>query len=177
MICNYCNSRRLKPQVVDLDGLNLVDMLVCQKCGHQHPDETTLTKELNKPAIKLNIVSTKPYILSKLDKKVITKICNARFVGITKLKDLHDIIDILNSQYNQEEYGTFGYLKEIKCDLCLVNDDYYDLLIYGENDKKYWLSKIIDLPDTYSTKWIITAIQSIIQAIDNYANSSKPVLV
>ncbi len=118
-------------------------------------------------------MTSKAYILTKNDKQVITKICTTRFVGVTCLRDLDDIIDILNIRGDySEEYGTFGYTKEIKCDLCLVSgekkggSDRQDIIIYGENDKKYWLSTIIDLPSKYSTEWIIDAIQAIIKTLD-----------
>ncbi len=121
-------------------------------------------------------MSTTPYILSEQDVQTITKICTDRHVGVTCLEDIHDIIDILNNIKDYEdEYGTFGYAQEIECDYCVINDQSEDILIYGKDDKKYWLTHLIDKPKTYTSEWVVTAIQTIINIIDNSLfNNLKP---
>lgn len=109
---------------------------------------------------------TTPYILTEQDIKTITKIYTARFVGVTCLEDIYDIIDILNNIDDYEdEYGTFGYAKRIKCYYCEVNGKLPNILIYASKYKKYWLDTLIDEPDIYTPEFVVTAIQTIINTI------------
>ncbi len=113
---------------------------------------------------------TIPYTLTKKDVQTITKICTSRFKNIDIAsfdEDIYKIINILNNIREYEEYGTFGYAKQIQCDYCVLNSESTDILIYGSNDKKYWLDILIGHPDIYTPEFIITVIQTIIKTIDN----------
>jgi uncharacterized Zn finger protein len=71
MYCQNCGSANLQSRVVDLDGTNLVDRLICQKCGQHHPEGMAFNSH---------------YTLTASDIIAITKICNARFVGVANCK-------------------------------------------------------------------------------------------